>query len=212
MLFRSILTDQIYGIGSDEFGDSGGHAAGPHSYEDSYEKWKQDLSCLAREGFRITKPQAHAYVFCDITRFEELKQVFSEAGWTPFRTPIVWHKPNGNRAPWPEHGPQRKFELILYAMKGKKPVARLYSDVVTYSADENLGHHAQKPVALYIDLLRRSISAGDRVLDPFAGSGPLLPAANELKCRAVVIESDPAAYALCVARLTLLKTQLELLA
>jgi len=208
--FDVILTDPPYGIDADQFGDSGGHAAGAHFYEDSYENWKNLITALAREGFRLSKPQAHAYCFCDITRFEELKQVFSAAGWQPFRTPIIWHKPNGSRTPWPEHGPQRRHELILYAMKGKKPVTRIYSDLVTYAADENLGHNAQKPVALYVDLLRRSVNPGDRVLDPFAGSGPIFPAANGLKLRAIGIEQDAAAYALCLNRLNALDKEPEL--
>lgn len=209
-VYDVILTDPPYGIGADEFGDSGGHAAGPHSYKDDYGTWKNLIRTLATESFRITKPQAHLYCFCDITRFEEAKQVFSDAGWTCFRTPIIWHKPNGNRLPWVESGPQRKYELILYAKKGDKKVTRIYPDLVSYSADENLGHNAQKPAALYADLLRRSVSAGDSVLDPFAGSGPLLPAAQELKCKATAIELDSAAYAICIKRLQALKDEPEL--
>ncbi len=209
-VFDVICTDPIYGINADEFGDSGGKAAGPHLYKDSYEKWKDDITCLAKQGFRITKAQAHLYAFCDITRFEEFKWILAQAGWSPFRTPIIWHKPNGSRTPWVNEGPQRKWELILYANKGKKPVTKIYPDLVTYSADENLGHNAQKPVALILDLLRRSIAPGDRVLDPFAGSCPLLPAAQELKVMATCLETDPAAYALGIQRLNRLKAAPEL--
>jgi len=208
--FDIICTDPPYGIYADEFGDSGGHTAGAHQYKDNYEYWLSVITTLAKEGFRITKPQAHLYCFCDITRFEELKQILAAAGWSPFRTPLVWHKPNGNRVPWVDQGPQRKYELILYANKGKKLVTRIYPDLVTYPADENLGHNAQKPVALYTDLLRRSVGPGDSVLDPFAGSGPLLPAANELKCKATALEDNPAAYALCAKRLDALKAEPEL--
>lgn len=208
--FDVICTDPPYGISADEFGDSGGHAAGPHTYKDDYETWRTIITTLAKEGFRLAKPQAHLYCFCDITRFDEAKERFAEEGWKCFRTPIVWHKPNGNRVPWVDQGPQRKFELILYANKGSKLVTRIYPDLVTYPSDENLGYHAQKPVALYADLLRRSVGPGDAVLDPFAGSGPIITAANELKCRSVSLEIDPAAYALCTKRIDLLKDQPEL--
>lgn len=208
--FDVVLTDPPYGIGADSFGDSGGHAAGPHLYKDDYETWKVLIQVLAKESFRVTKPQAHLYCFCDITHFEEAKQVFTAAGWQCFRTPIIWHKPGGNRLPWVTSGPQRKYELILYAKKGDKQVTRIYSDLVTYNADQNEGHNAQKPVALYEDLLRRSVQAGDSVLDPFAGSGPILPAAFNLKCKATALEIDPAAYAICVKRLQALKDQPEL--
>lgn len=213
--FDVILTDPPYGIGADEFGDSGGHTGGggiaaEHQYRDDYETWKTLLGSFAEVSFRITKPQAHLYCFCDITRFEELKHYLSLSGWQVFRTPIIWHKPNGNRVPWVTSGPQRKYELILFAKKGDKQVTRIYPDLVTYSADENLGHNAQKPVALYVDLLRRSVQAGDAVLDPFGGSCPILPAATELKCRATVLESDPASYAIGVRRLQALRVEPEL--
>lgn len=208
--FSVICTDPPYGINADEFGDSGGKAAGAHFYEDSYENWKEIALTLARDGFRICKPQAHLYAFCDITRFEEFKEILSEEGWQCFRTPIIWHKPNGSRTPWVDFGPQRKYEIILYANKGRKPVTRIYPDLVSYSADENLGHNAQKPVSLFIDLLRRSVAPGDKVLDPFAGSGPIFPAAQELKLFATGIEKDPAAYGLCLERLDKLNEAPEL--
>lgn len=209
--FDVILTDPPYGISADEFGDSGGHAAGAHFYEDSYETWKTLIQVLAAESFRVAKEEAHLYIFCDITRFDELKRVCQEAGWNVFRTPLIWHKPNGNRVPWVDSGPQRKYELILYAKKGDKKVTRIYPDLVSYTADQNLGHPAQKPVALYLDLLKRSCSAGDSVLDPFAGSGPILPAANELKLKATAVEQDKAAYGICLERLKALKPQTDLL-
>lgn len=205
-----ICTDPPYGISADEFGDSGGHAAGAHFYKDDYETWLRIITTLAKEGFRITKPAAHLYCFCDITRFEEAKAIFGAAGWKCFRTPIIWHKPNGNRLPWVDSGPQRKYELILYAKKGDKKVTRIYPDVVSYPADANLGHPAQKPVALIEDLLKRSVNAGDTVLDPFAGSGPILGATNTLKCRATAIEADPAAYGICLGRLDELSKQKEI--
>lgn len=208
--FDVICTDPIYGIGADEFGDSGGKAAGAHFYKDDYETWKAHALALSRDGFRITKVQAHLYAFCDITHFEEFKAILSAAGWNPFRTPLIWHKPNGSRTPWVDQGPQRKYEIILYANKGKKPVTRIYPDLFTYAADENLGHQAQKPIALYTDLLRRSVSPGDCVLDPFAGSGPILPAAHELQLQATAIEIDAAAYALCVGRIKGLEETPEL--
>lgn len=208
--FDVICTDPPYGIGADEFGDSGGKAAGAHFYEDSYENWKKLMVAFAREGFRLTRAQAHLYAFCDVTRFEEFKAILAAAGWDCFRTPIIWHKPNGPRAPWPDGGPQRKWEMVLYARKGKKPVTKIYPDLVSYPTDENLGHPAQKPVALFSDLLRRSVSPGDSVLDPFAGTGTILPAAQELKVKATALELDAAAYGAAVKRLDRLKDTPEL--
>jgi DNA modification methylase len=114
------------------------------------------------------------------------------------------------RAPWPEQGPQRKYELCLYAVKGKRPVTKLAGDVLTHGPDANLGHGAQKPVALFEDLLSRSVHPGDSVLDLFCGTGPLFPAAHALKCRATGIELDQASFGIAAKRIQELKAQLEL--
>jgi DNA modification methylase len=207
--FDCILTDPIYGIDAHEFNDSGGKAGGggngSHFYDDSYELWCDHISVLAVHGLRVTKPQAHLYAFCDVDRFTEMKQRFESVGWKVFRTPLVWVNPTAIRAPWPDQGPQRKYQLILYAVKGSKHVKALRPDVVTFPSDDNLNHHAQKPVALYSDLLQRSCGPGDSVLDCFCGSGPIFPSAHELKVKATGIELNPAAYGIAAQRLKDLK-------
>ena len=204
--FDIILSDPPYGMGADEFGDSGqGSAAAAHFYEDSYESWLTLMSLLPQQIFRLAKPSAHAYLFCDLDRFPELRSRMSEAGWKVHRTPLVWHNPDGFRAPWPKQGPQRKYELILYAVKGDKLVTAVQPDVLKYGKDESLGHPAQKPVALLTDLLRRSAQPGDRVLDMCAGSGATIEACHELKLACTALEKIPSAYGIAVKRLQGLK-------
>jgi DNA modification methylase len=204
--FDCILTDPPYGMNADEFGDSGGLAAGGHGYEDSAANFLKILEVLAPESYRLAKGQAHLYCFCDIDWFHTMKTAFSAAGWNVFRTPWFWYKKAGMRAPWPEWGPQRKYETILYAVKGKRPVLKMLGDVLEYPADANLGHAAQKPVALYADLLSRTCLPGQRVLDAFCGSGPIFAAAQELKVIATGVEMDTASYGIAVQRIQHLKT------
>ena len=200
--FDVILTDPPYGMDAQDFGDGAGRLDGiEHHYDDSYESWKKLISNWAALSFAVTKPQAHAYVFCDIDRFHELKLYMQEAGWYVFRTPLVNHKINSGRVPLPDQGPRRQYELVLYAIKGKKPVTHIYPDVISTSGDENMSHGAQKPVALYQNLLQRSVRAGDKVLDSFAGSGTIFPAAHTYKCQAVGLEQNPEYFAMCVKRL-----------
>jgi ParB/RepB/Spo0J family partition protein len=208
--FDVICSDPPYGMGADTFGDSGGLAHGAHFYDDSYENWKKLLTAFAPLAFKVCKPQSHMYLFCDFDRYHELKEILESEGWQVFRTPLVWVKPGGARLPWVDFGPQRKYELCLYANKGRKPVTRIFPDVVSFNPDENRGHPAQKPVDLFIDLLKRSVAPGDKVLDPFAGSGPIFPAAHNLKVEATGIELEPSAYAICCKRIEELKAQGEL--
>jgi DNA modification methylase len=210
--FDVILTDPPYGMGADEFGDSGNatKVAGAHGYVDTLENALRCYGVLAQEGFRIAKEAAHLYAFCDIDVFPLIKPMFRGRGWEVFRTPIIWNNPSKFRAPWPERGPQRKYECLLYAVKGGRNVTRLYPDVITALAEENLGHSAQKPVPLFVDLFQRSVRPGNRVLDPFCGTGPIFPAATELRCIATGIEIDQGAYGIAVKRIQDLTAQQEM--
>lgn len=212
--FDVICTDPPYGMGADQFGDSGGTggAIGEHFYDDSPENFRQNAMDWIRAIKRVCKPQCHVYWFCDIEWFEWLKTAWrmpikgeESPTWNIFRTPLIWHNPGGSRAPWPQHGPQRKSQYILFANKGNRPVTQLLGDVLVHGSDANLNHPAQKPVALYADLLRRSVRAGDSVLDPFAGTGPVFSAGHGLKCRVTAIEQNEAACGIAAGRLKELK-------
>jgi site-specific DNA-methyltransferase (adenine-specific) len=199
--FEIILTDPPYGMGADEFGDSGvGTSAAAHFYKDDYETWATLMSALPQGLFRVAAPQAHAYLFCDFDRFPELRLRMQDSGWKVHRTPIIWHNPDGFRAPWPKQGPQRKYELILYAVKGDREVNMVAPDVILCRKDPKVGHPAQKPVPLLVELLRRSARPGDRVLDAFGGSGSTVEAGHQLKLTVTMLESDPAAYGIAVRR------------
>lgn len=200
-VFDVILTDPPYGMGAHSFGDAAGRLQTiDHQYDDSYENWRNLMEVWCPESFRVAKEQAHAYVFCDIDRFAELRELMQKAGWYVFRTPFTVYKTDSGRVPLPEHGPRRQSEWLLYAFKGKKPVNYIAGDVIPCQADANMLHGAQKPVALYQNLLQRSVRPGDSVLDCFAGSGTIIPAAHVLKCKATAIEMSPEYFALCVQR------------
>ena len=200
--FDVVATDPPYGMGADQFGDGGGKMLGiNHSYDDSPEAWRRLMGAWCPLSFAITKPQAHAYVFCDIDRFHELKGMMENVGWYVFRTPFIIHKINSGRVPLPDRGPRRSWEMCLYAIKGNKPVTHIYPDVIPCQGDENDGHGAQKPVSLYTNLLQRSVRPGDRVLDSFCGTGPIFAAAHQLKLYATGVEADAGSYGLSLKRL-----------
>ena len=199
--FDVILTDPPYGINAQDFGDAGGKVVQVHEYDDSPEAWETLLAQCCREWYRLAKPQAHAYICCDIDRFHVLKRMMEEEGWWVNRTPFIIYKLDGNRVPYLNYGPQRKWEMLLYANKGKRPVLGIFSDVIETRGDPNLGHGAQKPVELFINLLKRSVNPGDTILDSFAVTGTIFPAGHAFKCRVTGTEIDPAAYGIAVKRL-----------
>lgn len=211
-LYDIILSDPPYGMGADQFGDSGqGVSAEAHKYDDSPESWALLMDWFIPLTWAKTKPDAHMYLFCDIEKFPELKRRAEAVGWKVFRTPLIWHNTDGFRAPWPDKGPQRRYEAILYAVKGDRKVNAVRPDVLTYGKDTSLGHPAQKPVNLLTDLLRRSAEPGLEVLDAFCGSGGTIEAAHEVMCFCTAIELDPAFYGIAAKRLQSLRSEPALL-
>lgn len=205
--FDVILTDPPYGMGADTFGDGGGGrlANNEHHYKDDIDSWRALMQLWCPLSYRVAKPQAHAYVFCDIDNFHELKAMMQAAGWYVFRTPFICTKPGSGRVPLPFEGPRRQYETLLYAIKGKKPVTAIYPDVLSSTADANMTHGAQKPVELFEQLLLRSVRPGDEVLDSFAGSGPIVPACHKYKCKAVALEMNPEYFAMILKRMQTLE-------
>jgi DNA modification methylase len=195
-------------MNAQDFNNAGGSRDGiSHSYDDTPEHWHVLMEEWCKLAYLCAKPQAHAYVFCDIEMFFSLKKYMQIAGWYVFRTPMTNYKQNSGRVPLPDKGPRRQSEWLLYAIKGDKLTNFIASDVIVTGADEQMSHGAQKPVALYDDLRRRSVKPGDVVLDSFAGTGPIIPAAHALKCTAYAIEQNAVDYGKCVERVQALDTR-----
>lgn len=196
--FDCLLTDPPYGIGADTFGDMSGTG---HNYSDSVEYAQRCYSVLAEQSYRVTKSEAHAYVFCDFSLYSFIADAFALAGWTVWPRPLIWAKGNG-MLPRPEHGPRYTYEMILFASKGSRRTLRVAPDVISIPLVQNPIHGAQKPVDLYLELLSRTCLPGQTVLDPFGGSGTILPAATSARLLATMCELDEGNFNMAVARLT----------
>lgn len=195
--FDVLLTDPPYGIDAGTFR---ANMVELHEYEDSWEATEAVLIVLAEESFRVAKKQAHAYVFCDVLRFHEVAEIFTSAGWAVWPRPLIWVKDVGH-IPNAQMGPQRRYECLMYANKGNRPVTMLYPDVIVVPAVNNKLHAAQKPVDLFVNLLRRSINPGDSVLDPFCGTGTIFEAAEKMNCTATGCDSDAVAVQIAQERI-----------
>lgn len=197
----TILADPPYGISADKQGKESNHY-----YDDSPEHALEICEFIIREGFRVCKPRAVLFMFCDIEHFLHLREYAKQQAWSTYRTPIIWSKAdaaNGS-APWGKAGFTRSYEVMLFAVKGQAELRIpggkdvLYFDRVSRGARV---HAAEKPFALLYKLVSISTMAGETILDPCAGSGSIIPAATKHLCRVIAIERDDSSYAECLSRL-----------
>lgn len=176
--FDCIVTDPPYGIDmheKDTFDND------KHEYDDSEEAFQKVLSTLPELAFRACKPNAHAYVFCDIRRWHDLLVAFELGGWTCWPRPLIWDKGNTGSFGNIEYGFRACYDAILFARKGDRKVTAGYRDVIPVTQPTNLPHPAGKPTDLFVELLRRSCLPGDVVADFYCGHGPIFSAAEQLK-------------------------------
>jgi DNA modification methylase len=133
------------------------------------------------------------YICMSSSEIGTLKQAFESAGghWSTF---VIWSKTSFTLG---RSDYQRQYEPILYGWaKGSDHYwcgARDQGDVWQYAKPvRNDLHPTMKPVALVERAIRNSSKSRDTVLDPFAGSGSTLMAAEATGRRAALVELDPA--------------------
>lgn len=198
-----ILTDPPYGQGAHNI-DAGMTTRA--NYKDTWDSASSLIASFAQLSYHLAKPQAHLYMFCNVRLFFMLEPLFLNAGWDVWTRPLIWVKDQGHTA-MADWGPSYRYEAIMYAIKGQKMVVKtMQPDVLQYPLEKDREHQAQKPVELYVDLLRRSTLDGlASVLDPFAGSGTIFEAAQKLDLHADGCEIEPSAIAACHRRLERIK-------
>lgn len=190
------LSDPPYGISASGGGFSS-RTVHHHNYNDTAANAKAIALAILTEGFRICKPRANLFMFCDIDLFPWLKETAANMGWTPFRRPMIWQKSESEgMAPWGGQGPRITTEFIFYATKGQKgmissPVDLLNVKRVSRSARI---HAAEKPIELLRKLIECTTLPGDLVIDPCCGSGSTMVACKELRRRGIGIEKDADYY------------------
>lgn len=184
--FDLICSDPPYGIDADTMKQDS-----KHHYDDSAEYALAISKFIIAEGFRVTKPRAILFMFCDIEHYLGLREFAKAHAWHPWRAPLIFHKGNVGHAPWGRLGFTRTYETILFAVKGQRELASPGGpDVFTFPPNRSRVHAAEKPRALVAHLLSRALLPGQTVLDPCAGSGVIFSAASSLSVVATGIEKD----------------------
>lgn len=198
-----VLTDPPFGINIDS---NSRHIGG---YADSKDLLLQTISDLAKGLFRTVKLGGHLYMFCVESQFSALSEIITAAGFEHFGQPVlVWSKTtptdpglHNQSTFWPMH------ELIIVAFKPPyRPLNSLgpVGSVLSYSPllPSLKIHPYERPQPLLRRLIELSSLVGDTVLDPFAGSGSTLLAANSLGRRSIGFELDRSHWSVGYQRLS----------
>lgn len=123
-----------------------------------------------------------------------------------YGTVMVWHK-HFQVVSWNRY--HAEHELIIYAGRGSRPgkYARWFGPKqettvwdIPLDAFRNRLHPTQKPVALYERPMLNSSAIGEIIVDPCAGSGPLVIAAEKHNRTAYMMDTDPRCCDLIVKR------------
>ena len=195
-----IIADPPYGIGADKFQNQ---AASKHVYKDDEAYGNAMGGFILKECLALSKKEAHLYMFLDINRFLYWKEVAEKAGWYVWNKPLIWFRgANSGIAPRPAHGPRNTYEAIMYCIKGDKETKiQGAPDMLDVPHERGIDYAAHKPAELYERLIKRSCDAGDWVLDPVCGSGPVFAAALRLNVLAIGIDNNEVAISHCYDRL-----------
>jgi DNA modification methylase len=197
-----LLTDPPYGIEIDKIatsigGTTGGFSTSGYKFDDNTEDALLGYKILAEESFRFTTSSAHAYIFVGPEFFHCVRDLMIEASWDVYIKPIIWTKRETGQCNMPDRWPASCYEMILYCRKAtSKIVVQGMPDWISEDPvlESKRLHISEKPVPLLRKLLARVSLPGQRLYDPFCGSGSSLEAGLTQKLIVRGCDKDIDAY------------------
>ncbi len=200
-----------------------------HSYVDAFEDYLDFLAPRLAEIWRVLRQDGTLYLHLDAREVHYVKVLLDSIfGRDCFLNEIVWAYDFGGRPK--RRWPAKHDNILVYvkdreryvfnrdaidripylapglvgkekAERGKLPTDVWWHTIVGTSAKERTGYPTQKPIALAERIIRASSDEGALVLDPFAGSGTVGAAAEQLGRRYLLIDSNPEAIEVMRERL-----------
>ena len=139
---------------------------------------------------RATVPGGHLVVFTDWRMLPQTAMLIESAGWR-WNNVIVWDK----GYPGLGAGFRAQHEMIILASNGAPEWSSYdYGNVIQTMRLTQTEHPHQKPLDLLMPLIITCTNEGEKVLDPFMGSGTTGVACMQLNRYFIGIEIDPSYY------------------
>lgn len=151
-----------------------------------------------REFARLLKPASHCYVMINNLNLRELLNVGDEVGLSMHNL-LVWDKRTATANRW--YMKNLEYTVFFY----KKPAKTINNcgskQLFNFLNPRDKSHPTEKPVELMQHYIENSSNPGELILDPFAGHGASLVAAQRTGRRWMGMEIDPVYYYPAVGRL-----------
>jgi adenine-specific DNA-methyltransferase len=189
-----VITDPPYGV--DFVSNSARRGASFEKYNNAIDNDGDPETAIENfmEVMNIIIPKlaenADIYIFTMWTVYPEWKTAVDLLG-LEVKQLLVWEKGYPGMGDL-EHNWGCGHELIIYAKKGNRPVAYRRRAVITIDrvpGGKNI-HPTEKPVSLLEMLIEMSTDPGDLVVDPYAGSGSTIWAAQRTGRLGIGIEMN----------------------
>jgi ParB family chromosome partitioning protein len=185
--FNFVHCDFPYGIGSDKFnqgaaGTLGGYADTPETYWALCESLCANLDNLCYDS-------CHFMFWFSMHNYQKTLQFFKERSnikFDPF--PLIWVKDdNKGILPDPQRGPRRLYETCLFGSRGDRLIVKTGVQNVFSAKTETdkRDHMSAKPEPMLQHFFQMFVDEHTRMLDPTAGSGTALRAAESLGAKYV---------------------------
>ena len=157
-------------------------------YTDSADDYFSIIEQCIPHFARVLKPGAHFYMFFGIQHYQELSDLLRQNNLFPHKVPLIWHRTGtGAAANQPYYYPASAYQAIFFgyaAGERRRLKIQGQSNVLTTPATppQQKSHPLEVPVLVYRDLINRSAYPGDKMIDPFCGTGNSLLAALTCGC------------------------------
>lgn len=145
-------------------------------YEDAEKDIVPMLYKVAKEAYRVLKPDRWFVWFYPTVRLEEGKDILLSAGFTLQQVPCVWYKPNKflSSLSNPYQSFSSQYETFFWGRKGSPRFNKLrLGNVFVYDTPDrdDRVHPLQMPIDLWREILEIGSVEGESIVEPFAGSG-----------------------------------------
>jgi len=152
-------------------------------YEDTADVYFDLLHRLSLAMDNVVHESANLIFWFSMHHYSATLDILTRMGWTVNPFPLVWHKSdNSGVAPDPARWPRRTYETAFVASRGDRKLTMAGPKAASFAwaGREEKVHISQKPIPMLKHFMSMYCDEYSIVLDPTAGSGNAIKAAEQL--------------------------------